>query len=305
MAEVSVILPTYDRLLLLEQAIASVQAQEHADWELIIVDDGSGDGTADFVARLGDARCRLVGLAHGGNVARARNAGLEVARARYVAFLDSDDVWLPRKLASQLAAMRETGARWSYTNYALVDLDGNAVKPRSGVWRPLAGRIVRQVFTMEANVAIPTVMAERGLLEGIGRFDEDPAMILREDYELVLRLAAAAEVAVVDEPLLLVPEHAARSTRALADPFERTARAYEVFAGRCSDRELARIARRQRAHYLAEAAAQRLGRGEVRRAGRHYLAALRAGDSMRHWLSAAGRGMRAAAAAALSPARPQ
>jgi hypothetical protein len=140
-------------------------------------------------------------------------------------------------------------------------------------------------------VSIPTVMVERALLERVGHFNEDPALNLREDYELVLRLAATAPTSVVDEALVLVRDHAGRSTRTATDPFDRTAHAYRLFVESCADPELNRIARRRRAYCLAEAGAQRLRRGERRGAGQYYIAALRGGDSLRHWLSALRRGL--------------
>jgi GT2 family glycosyltransferase len=217
MPEVSIILPTYDRLPLLKQAIASVQAQQFQNWELIVVDDGSSDGSGDFVSRLGDARCHLQPERR--ERGAGRNAGL-AGRSADTSPFSTDDLWLPGKLAAQIAVMRSTGAPWSYTGYQFIDEAGNEAERRAGRWTPLAGRIVRQVLTMEADVCIQSVLVERLLLERVGPFNEDPALVLREDYELVLRLAAAADVGVVDEPLVLVREHSGRSTRAAPDPFD-------------------------------------------------------------------------------------
>jgi glycosyltransferase involved in cell wall biosynthesis len=103
---VSVVLPTYDRERIVGRAIDSVLGQTFADLELLLVDDGSGDGTAGMVkARYGrEPRLHYLPKANGGT-ATARNHGLERARGRYVAFLDSDDVWLPGFLASQVALL--------------------------------------------------------------------------------------------------------------------------------------------------------------------------------------------------------
>lgn len=289
---VSIITPTYDRLQLLLQTVASVRAQRLEDWDLVIVDDGSTDGTGDHVAGLGDERIRLVTLSHVGNVARARNAGLKHARGDYVAFLDSDDLWLPEKLALQMAEMERAGVGWSYTGFEVIDPDGQPLPPRAGHWKPLAGRILEQVLTTEAAVGISTLMVERDLLERVGPFDEDPTLNFREDYELVLRLAAAAEAGVVDAPLVRVREHPNRSTHARDDGFQRTARVYEVFLAGCEDPALARIARRRRGRHLAEAAARRMGRAPRSEAGRLYLDALWGGDDLGHWLKAVYRGVR-------------
>ena len=289
--DVSVVLPTYDRLPLLKQAIGSVEAQHFASWELLVVDDGSTDGTAEYVRGLGDPRIELVVLPHGGNVARARNAGLRAARGRYVAFLDSDDLWLPGKLAVQLKEMTNAHVRWSYTGYDLIDLKGCDVRRRAGSWQPRAGHIAARILTTEVGVAVSTLMVERGLLESVGPFDEDPALNLREDYELVLRLAVAAEAGVVPETLVRIREHEGRATHGRDDAFERTARVYAAFMRTCPDPRLRRIAERRRAYHLAEAGAEQLRRGAWASAARFYLAALRSGVGLGQWLSAARRGV--------------
>jgi glycosyltransferase involved in cell wall biosynthesis len=103
-----VIVPTYDRLALLRETMASVLEQTFGDLELIVVDDGSSDGTAEHVRAMTDPRVRLVALSHGGNVSRARNAGVAASRARWLCVLGSDDVWLPTKLERQI--VDEAGA---------------------------------------------------------------------------------------------------------------------------------------------------------------------------------------------------
>src|SRR2546421_610268 len=102
---VSVILPTYDRLPLLREAVESVRAQTWADWELVVIDDGSTDGTAEYLTELAsvDPRVRVLRRPHRGNPARLRNEAVAASTGEYVAFQDSDDVWEPEKLARQLA----------------------------------------------------------------------------------------------------------------------------------------------------------------------------------------------------------
>src|SRR5262245_27685902 len=122
--QVSVILPTWNRADLLSHAIASVRSQTFDSWELIVVDDGSTDDTAGVVAGFRDDRVSFLALPHSGNAARARNAALRIARAERVAFIDSDDEWLPDKLAIQLAALAKSGRRWGYTRFQLMDAEG-------------------------------------------------------------------------------------------------------------------------------------------------------------------------------------
>src|SRR5437016_5735478 len=102
---VSVVLPTRDRLDLLPRALASVLDQSVVDLECIVVDDGSSDGTAAWLADHADTRLHVLHTAGGRGPAGARNDGISVARGRYVAFQDSDDEWLPGKLKKQLAAL--------------------------------------------------------------------------------------------------------------------------------------------------------------------------------------------------------
>ncbi|MGH7451509.1 MAG: glycosyltransferase family 2 protein, partial [bacterium] len=113
---VSVIIPTFNRLKYLKEAVASVFAQTYAHWELIVVDDGSTDDTLHYVSTLDDPRVRLVSETHSGNPARMRNVGVAHARGEYVAFLDSDDLWESDKLAVQLEYLHTCrGYRWCYT----------------------------------------------------------------------------------------------------------------------------------------------------------------------------------------------
>ncbi|MBF5056597.1 glycosyl transferase group 2 family protein [Alcanivorax sp. 521-1] len=120
---VSIITPCYNAADTLPGTVASILAQDFDDWELLLVDDCSGDAT-EAVARgfaERDARVRYVRMVENGGAARARNRGIELARGRYIAFLDADDLWLPNKLSGQLAMMRERGWPLTFTAYHRVD----------------------------------------------------------------------------------------------------------------------------------------------------------------------------------------
>jgi glycosyltransferase involved in cell wall biosynthesis len=124
---VTIVLPTFDRFEFLPAAVQSVFSQTMRDWELVVADDGSGREVRDYLNTLNDgARVRTLFLPHSGNPGRTRNAAIAVARAPYIAFLDSDDVWEPRKLERQLATMRaEEECDWSYTGVTFIDDEGN------------------------------------------------------------------------------------------------------------------------------------------------------------------------------------
>lgn len=127
---VSVLMPVRDRAGPLREAVASVRAQTRGDWELLIVDDASTDGSAAAAAALAaaDPRIRALALPRPHGAAGARNAGLAAARGRYVAFLDSDDAWHPDKLARQLAFMRARGAAIGFTGYTRIRADGTVTE---------------------------------------------------------------------------------------------------------------------------------------------------------------------------------
>lgn len=116
---VSIIMPAYASAQQISTSIQSVVGQSYADWELIVVDDCSPDDTAEVVTEWAerDPRIRLVRMPENSGPAGARNAGIKEARGRYIAFIDSDDVWLPRKLEVQIAAMEAQDAAFSCTAY--------------------------------------------------------------------------------------------------------------------------------------------------------------------------------------------
>jgi glycosyltransferase involved in cell wall biosynthesis len=209
---VSIILPTFDRLEYLPAAIESVFAQSFTDWELLVADDGSSGDTRTFLQALADPpRVRVIWLAHSGKPCVVRTAALREARGEYVAFLDSDDVWLPGKLATQMASLRRHPQRqWSYTRFAQVDGAGHA---RAGAnitdWPAPGGWILEKLLKDETVIALPSVVVSRQLLQQLGGFDEE--LVMCEDDELWLRLAAYSEIDGIDEPLTLIRRHGQHS----------------------------------------------------------------------------------------------
>jgi glycosyltransferase involved in cell wall biosynthesis len=206
---VSVILPTFNRLKLLRPAVESVFAQTFRDWHLIVADDGSEGETARFLTSLGaEPRVTVLRLAHRGNPAAVRNAALREARAEYVAFLDSDDLWLPEKLEVQLGVQRaRPGRRWSYCAEYLMDAQGRSHPGQGADGRALAeGAIFEKLLNFEASLSTPCVLAERSLIEEVGGFDE--GLRYWEDYDLWVRLSLRSEVAAISQPLVRVRSHA-------------------------------------------------------------------------------------------------
>ncbi len=128
---VSIITPAYNSGRFIDQTVASARNQTWTDWEMIIVDDGSSDDTAQRAKRatVADSRIRFLQAPSNGGVARARNIALREARGRYIAFLDSDDLWEPEKLDRQITFMRRYEVGVSFSAYRLIDEQGAAIGP--------------------------------------------------------------------------------------------------------------------------------------------------------------------------------
>lgn len=194
---ISVIIPTHDRLPMVREAVASVLAQSFADFELIVVDDGSRDGTAAALRTDFGARLEVIETANRG-VSAARNRGAEAARGRWLAFLDSDDLWEPRKLAAQLERV-EMEQRTICHTLELWVRAGVRVNSRRHHAKPEGDVFLASLE--RCLVGASTVLLRRDVFERAGGFDESlPAC---EDYDLWLRLARSEEFSLVPEPLVI------------------------------------------------------------------------------------------------------
>ena len=182
---VSVIVPVYNRPAFVRQAVDSALAQEcPGGFEVVVVDDGSTDDTPNVLASYGE-RIRVVTQSNGG-AARARNAGFAAARGEYLALLDSDDIWMPGKLAAQVAlldAHPEAGFAHSDVEEFFEDEPGRRWTRRPGV---VSGDLVRTLLRRNI-VHTMTVMLRRRAVEEVGDFD--PKYPPCEDWDLWLRIA--------------------------------------------------------------------------------------------------------------------
>ncbi len=227
---VSVIIPTYNRARLVSIAVESALAQTHPAVEVIVVDDGSTDDTPDRLAAFG-GRIRVLRQANAG-VCAARNAGMALANGRFIAFLDSDDRWLPWKIAAQIAAFRAVPAlQLTWTEAAIIDLDGRILHARSlrryyrgsFSYLPEAALFESQLDLRESAPDLPvpeaeiplrigdfsrkvylgnffnmsTVMFRRELLARCGGFDVAVGNA-GEDYEFYSRLAQCGPAGLID-----------------------------------------------------------------------------------------------------------
>jgi len=201
--EVSAVIPTRDRKPLLLQALASVRAQKSVDLEVVVVDDGSCDGTADRVAALGDPRVRVIRHDRPLGQACARNTGVAAATGEWVAFLDDDDLWHPSKLVEQLRALRRTGREWCYVGVIDVDADLRLVRGRT----PLPPEVVSERLPRwnEVPGGGSGVAIRRVVVAELGGFD--PALRGIEDWDLYLRVARRGPPAWAPQPLLAYRLH--------------------------------------------------------------------------------------------------
>lgn len=126
---VSVITPAYNSGNFIEETIASVISQTYSNWEMLIIDDCSEDNTCEVVEKIGsrDRRIKLIRLRENVGVGKARNIAMKAAKGRFIAFLDSDDLWLPQKLQKQIEFMKENNVAFSYTQYQRISENGEVI----------------------------------------------------------------------------------------------------------------------------------------------------------------------------------
>ena len=194
---ISVIIPTFNRSGYLIEALQSVLGQNHVDLELIVVDDGSSD---DTVIRLQPflSRVRVHHQPHSG-VSAARNAGIGMARGEWIAFLDSDDLWMPEKLSRQLHYLdRNPGLLICQTEEIWLR-NGERLNPRKYHKKPSG--YCFPLLLDRCLVSPSAVLLHRTLLDAVGVFDESlPAC---EDYDLWLRVGCRYPIGLVEEPLVI------------------------------------------------------------------------------------------------------
>jgi len=163
---ISIITPVYNAEKFIEQTIKSVLSQTYRDFELILVDDNSTDNSVSIIKRyMNDSRIRLIELPENSGAARARNVGIENARGRYIAFLDSDDIWSRKKLEKQIDFMNEHQYGFVFSSYVFGDANANPTKkvvrvPKKLIYKKAITRTV--IFT--STVLIDTKLIDKELI---------------------------------------------------------------------------------------------------------------------------------------------
>jgi glycosyltransferase involved in cell wall biosynthesis len=198
MIEVSIIIPTFNRAEKVERAVSSVLSQTFTNFEVIVIDDGSSDRTAEALAPF----CNHIScITHPKNrgVSAARNSGIKIARAPLIAFLDSDDYWLPEKLDVQVRFFQENPETVACQTQELWIRNGQRVNPRRKHQKP-SGDIFEPSLKL-CLVSPSAVMLKRFLFDQVGLFDEDFPVC--EDYDLWLRISCRYPVYVIDQKLVI------------------------------------------------------------------------------------------------------
>jgi glycosyltransferase involved in cell wall biosynthesis len=216
---VSVVIPTYNRADLLRAALESVLAQSVFPREVVVVDDGSTDHTAEVVseaASLAEGRIEIIFLQgpHANRRGDARNRGAAATTTPLVAFLDSDDLWKPHRIERQLQALEKTPeAGFAFCNVQRFDENGLVDGPCLAPSLDFNGDILGDILE-DPRAVSSTLVVRREVFEQVGGFSE---IRVNEDYELTLRLALHSRAGYVPEVLVLMREHTGRTSRVLRD----------------------------------------------------------------------------------------
>lgn len=204
MCKVSIILPTYNRKYCIARAIDSIFHQTYTDYELIIVDDGSTDGTDEYVNALSkkDGRIRYIRSTRNAGAAEARNIGIREAAGRYIAFQDSDTYWVETKLEKQVAYMdtADSMVAMVYSPYKRIYSDYSIIYPSLDIPIEKKSGNILQLLLENPLVDTPTMLVRKEVLNEIGGFDSE--MRTLEDYELSIRIAKQYQIHIIDEVML-------------------------------------------------------------------------------------------------------
>lgn len=197
---ISVVIPAYNRATSLASAVESVSTQTYGDIEIIIVDDGSTDGTRAVVEGLNDDRIRFVRHDVNKGANAARNTGIELAQGRFIAFQDSDDTWHPEKLERQVSACETSAAQACFCAFNR-HIGATSTKiPKKSYGIPTGLNDLRRQLLRGSFISCQTLMIDRELVLSVGGFDESLPRL--QDWELCLRLAEVAPIYFLDEVLV-------------------------------------------------------------------------------------------------------
>lgn len=188
---VSVITPVYNRLDYLEETIDSVLKQSYTDFEFLIIDDYSTQNIEEFVSGYSDPRIKFLNNNRKKGAQGARNTGLIESKGRWIAFLDSDDIWMPDKLDKQLEVMISSGSKFSFTNWYVKSNE------EISVHKNITGNIYKSNFIGTFS----SVVICSDLISKVGLLDED--LVSCQDWDYWIRVLKYQEALHIEEPLLI------------------------------------------------------------------------------------------------------
>jgi glycosyltransferase involved in cell wall biosynthesis len=216
--KVSVVIPTYNRAAFIVKALQSVLDQTFQDFEIVVVDDGSTDETAEIIRRMDEPRIRFLRQDHRG-VSAALNTGWRAAQGEYIARLDSDDRWLPTLLQELLAVLEQDSAlAVAYARAQAINAEGALLPQVMGARERFVGATLTSLVYGDF-VCPMAVVIRRTALEAVGGYDE--TLMANEDWDLWIRLAAAYRFAYVPRVLAQYRFHGQNLTRSDSERMER------------------------------------------------------------------------------------
>ena len=183
---ISIIIPTYNQGHLIGDCIESIRCQTVSNWEALVINNFSDDSTEEVVANFQDSRIRIIRFRNYGVIASSRNEGVKLARAPYVAFLDSDDIWYPTKIEKTITAIQ--------TGHELVCHANSCIRPDGSIANvigrsPAHGATYYQLLFGDNCLSTSGVTMSVRLFNAVGGFSEKPEYITAEDYDLWLNVA--------------------------------------------------------------------------------------------------------------------
>lgn len=198
---VSVIIPLYNREKTIQRAIDSVLQQTYSNIEVLVVDDGSSDGSVKMLDKYkDDTRVKVFCQPQNQGANVARNKGIKEAKGEYIAFHDSDDMWLLDKLEKQIRYMENENFRVSFC--AFQKHYGNTVQIIPSIWEKFDSEVIRERLKRRNIVGTPTLVIHKSVVSKVGMFDEEMPRL--QDYEYIIRIAKKYNICIINEPLVVV-----------------------------------------------------------------------------------------------------
>jgi glycosyltransferase involved in cell wall biosynthesis len=185
---ISIIIPTYNRADLIARAIQSVLDQSYENWELIVVDNYSDDNTSDVISAFNDNRILMLSTPRTGSVAASRNLGVSRSNGEWIAFLDSDDWWFPKKLEFVCKTMKEK-PDLIYHNLQIVTSDGTPLNKTKAGSRKLKAPCYLDLLLNGNTISLSSVVVRKTTFLRVGGMNESPTFLAVEDYDTWLRIA--------------------------------------------------------------------------------------------------------------------